>query len=279
MFFGAHMKISNGIEKVPKETVQIGGNTFQIFVKSPRTWKNPSLDEKTSKLFKENMEKNNLSLDKVLVHSNYLINLASPKEETWNKSINSMIEEIKAVQSLGISHYNIHCGSHLGKGEQYAIDRITEGLEKVYNSLDLKLNICLENSSEKGNNYGFKIEQIGKLFNNFKHNEKLKFVYDTCHGFDSNYDLRGKNNVDKLLDIINNEVGIDNLRFIHLNDSKNPLNDGKDRHEKIGEGYIGKDGISNIINNSKLKNIPFILETPCDDEEHGEEIKLLKRWI
>jgi deoxyribonuclease-4 len=134
------MKISNGIENVPEETVQIGGNTFQIFVKSPRTWKNPSLDEKTSKLFKENMEKNNLSLDKVLVHSNYLINLASPKEETWNKSINSMIEEIKAVQSLGIAHYNIHCGSHLGKGEKYAIDRITEGLKKVYNSLDLKLN-------------------------------------------------------------------------------------------------------------------------------------------
>nr|WP_259699968.1 deoxyribonuclease IV [Geotoga petraea] len=279
MYFGAHMKISNGIENVPKKTIDIGANTFQIFVKSPRTWGNPSITQESAEKFKKNMKKHNLSFDKVLVHSNYLINLASPKDDTWKNSINSMAEEIKAVQSLGITHYNIHCGSHLGKGEEYAVNRITEGLERVYDSLDLKLNICLENSSKKGNNYGFKIEHIGKLFENFKNSEKLKVVYDTCHGFDGNYDIRNDNDVEKLLELMSNSFGIENLRFIHLNDSKSPLNMGKDRHEKIGKGYIGKDGISNIINHSKLKNIPFILETPCDDEEHKEEIKLLKSWL
>ena len=273
------MKISNGIDNVPNETKNIEGNTFQIFVKSPRTWKSPSIEEDIANSFKSNMKKHKLSLNKVLVHSNYLINLASPKEETWRKSIKSMIEEINTVQKLGIKHYNIHCGSHLGKGEDYAVNRIVLALNEIYNSIDLKLNICLENSSEKGNNFGYKFDQVGKIFDNFKHNDFLSFVYDTCHGFDSNYDLRNDGDIDRLLKKMDNNFGLDNLKFIHLNDSKSKLNEGKDRHANIGEGFIGQEGIENIINNEKLKEIPFILETPGDDETHKKEIKKLNKLL
>lgn len=273
------MKISDGIDKVPENTHNMKANSFQIFVKSPRTWKSPKIDEKTIENFKRNMKKYNIPMNKVLVHSNYLINLASPKQDTWEKSINSMIDEIKSVQKLGIKYYNIHCGSHLGKGDDFAVDRISKALEKIYNSIDLNLNICLENSSEKGNNFGYKIEQIARLFDNFRHNEVLSFVYDTCHGFDSNYDLRKNNDVDELLKIINSNFGLEKLKFIHLNDSKSKINEGKDRHENIGKGYIGEDGIKNIINNNKLKEIPFILETPGDDNTHKKEIDILNKLL
>ncbi|MGM0640056.1 MAG: deoxyribonuclease IV [Thermotogota bacterium] len=279
IYFGAHMKISNGIENVPEAISNINGNTFQIFVKSPRTWKSPNIDNSTVNTFKKNMKRYSISMDKILVHSNYLINLASPKEDTWEKSIKSMVEEINAVQKLGIKHYNIHCGSHLGKGEDYALNRIVEALNEVYNSVDLNLNICLENSSEKGNNFGYKLEQIGKIFESYKHNEYLSFVYDTCHGFDSNYDLRNEEDVDILLKKMDDNFGYNNLKFIHLNDSKSKLNEGKDRHANIGKGYIGEKGIRNIINNQKLKEIPFILETPGDDDTHKNEIKKLNELL
>jgi len=274
---GAHMKISKGFKKVPADTANIGGNTFQIFTSSPRVWKVNPLKENDVEGFKNAMNEFNINFEDVLVHSSYLINLASPKDDIREKSINAMIEEIKATDQLGIHHYNFHPGSHLGEGEEFGINKILEGLDTIFKEVqNTKVTILLENVAQKGSNIGYSMEQLGRIINNSPWKERLGITYDTCHGFDSNYDIRKKEEVQRLLDEIDKYIGLNKLKMIHLNDSKYDVGAAKDRHEFIGKGYIGKEGFKTFLSFDEISKLPLILETPGDDPEHSQDIKVVK---
>ncbi|KAF2955694.1 deoxyribonuclease IV [Marinitoga sp. 38H-ov] len=274
---GAHMSTSKGFHKVPLDTLAIDGNTFQIFCHSPRTWKVKEPMEEDIIKFKENMKKNNISFEDVLVHSGYLINLATPNYENWEKSINLMIEEIKITSKLGIRYFNVHPGSHLGEGDEFGYDRIAKALDIILNEVkDLNVDILLENVAKKGGNIGWKIEQLGEIIKRSNFPERLGITFDTCHGFDSNYNIKDKNDVKRLLDEIEKYIGLNKFKMIHLNDSKFPLGAGKDRHEFIGEGEIGIRGFETFLSFNEIAKLPMHLETPGDDLEHAEDIKVVK---
>ena len=271
---GAHMPIGKGFHVVPMETVEIGGNAFQIFPHNARQWKAKLPDKKVVVQFKRNMKKYNIDFEAALCHSGYLINLASPKEDTWRKSVNLLETEIKICAALGIRYLNMHPGSHAGKGIDKGIDLIVKGLDEVFKRTeDLDVMILLENVAPKGSAIGYNYDQIRRIIEASAHSERLGTTYDTCHGFDAGYDIRTPDGVRKLLDEIDKEIGLEKLKFIHVNDSKYPLGAAKDRHESIGLGHIGRDGFKNFFSFEEIRRVPWILETPGKNEEHAQDIK------
>ena len=274
---GAHMSTVGGFYNVVQRTINIGGNTFQIFSHNPRSWKIRNYDQNEFEKFKLAMDESGINCSDVLVHAGSLINLASYKEDMWKKSINLMIQEIKTTAKLGIEYYNVHPGSHLGKGEKYAFDRVSKALDMVLKETqDLKVTVLLENVAKKGNNIGFNFKQLGKIIELSSYKDILGITYDTCHGFDSYYDITKKEGVEKLIDEIDSFVGLKRFKMIHLNDSKYPLGAAKDRHELIGQGTIGIEGFENFLSFKEINKLPLILETPGDDPEHEKDINTVK---
>ncbi|MDK2886058.1 MAG: deoxyribonuclease [Thermosipho sp. (in: thermotogales)] len=273
---GAHMPIGGGFKRVPKETIEIGGNAFQIFPHNPRQWKaNLPLSEDALE-FKNGIKKYKIEIDSMLCHSGYLINIASPKEEGWKKSLDLLIKEMEICSALGIKYLNIHPGSHLGSGED-------EGIKKIVKALNIALDsekntfILLENVTKKGGNIGYKIEQLKLIIDNVKQPERLGITIDTCHAWDAGYDIVNK--LDEFLEKIDKLIGLEKLKFIHLNDSKNELGSNKDRHENIGMGIIGTDGLKKILTNEIILSKPWILETPGDNEVHKQDIAKVKEIL
>lgn len=274
------MSTSKGLEKVPGNSVKIGGNAFQIFPHSPSMWKARIPDEKKILSFKKELLSSGMNKEDVLVHSGYLINLASPKEEVWEKSVALLSLEMQIVDSLGLKYLNFHPGSHLGTGLEAGLSRIVRGLELV-----LKENqgndvvLLLENVAPKGGNIGSKFMELGKIIEGSVQPERIMITYDTCHGFDSGYDMTSEEAVEKLLEEIESTMGLEKLAMIHLNDTKFPLGAAKDRHERIGKGFIGKDGFEPFLTNPEIMKVPWLLETPGNDVEHGEDIIIVKEII
>jgi deoxyribonuclease-4 len=277
---GAHMSTSQGFGEVVKRTKHIGGNTFQIFSHNPRSWRVRGYDKSEFEGFKTAMKENNVNFSDVLVHAGYLINLSSFKDDMWEKSINLAIQEIIVTAKLGIKHYNVHPGSHLGKGEEYAFDRISKALDRILTETkDLGVTILLENVAKKGNNIGWNMKQLGKIISRASYKDCLGITYDTCHGFDSYYDISKKDGVEKLLNEIDTFIGLEKFKMIHLNDSKYPLGAAKDRHEFIGQGYIGIKGFENFLSFEEILKRPLILETPGDDSVHAKDIETVKSIV
>lgn len=275
LIIGAHMPIGGGFARVPKETVDIGGNTFQIFPHNPRQWnpKLPSDDDIVHYL--RDVKKYQLNSENFLCHAGYLINIASPREDVWEKSIELLIVEMKICAKLGIKYLNIHPGSHLGEGEEKGIQNIVKALNIVMEK-EKSVHILLENVVKKGGNIGYNFEQMKKIIELTKYPERIGITFDTCHGYDAGYDITSKEGVEKLVDEIEREVGIENLKFIHLNDTKNELGSNKDRHENIGVGKLNTQGLETFLSNPLFSSLPLILETPGDNPEHAEDISKVK---
>jgi len=281
VFIGAHMSIAGGFHEVPLNSRKISANSFQIFPHSPRSWKNKIVEKSESSVFKENMIGSKIDFDKVLVHSSYLINLASPKEDVREKSINSLISQINIVDELGLNYINIHPGSFLNSTMKEGIERIASAIDIVFNNSSENVEILLENVAKKGSNIGSNFSELRDIILKTSYKNRIGITYDTCHGFDSNYDITSEESVDRLLETIDKEVGLNKLKMIHLNDSKFPIGAGKDRHECFGEGNISKrnKGFRPFLANKVIKSIPLLLETPGDDKKHKEEIIQIKNLM
>jgi len=277
---GAHMSTSRGYEKVPMDSTKIGGNTFQIFPHSPSMWRARLPDEELALKFKSEMSKARITREDALVHSGYLINLASPKDDVREKSIDLLALEMKIVSALGLKCLTFHPGSHLGTGLDNGIERIVRGLEIVFSrNEDNDVLLLLENVAAKGGNIGSRFEELREIIDLCTYRDRLYVTYDTCHGFDSGYDLSSRENVQKLIDSFGGVLGLERLLMIHVNDSKYPLGAGKDRHARIGEGYIGKEGFKHFLSNDFVQGIPWLLETPGGDSEHAEDITIIKNIL
>ena len=212
------------------------------------------------------MEENGIDINNVIVHAPYIINLANKANLEF--STNFLKQEIRRCETLGIKKLVLHPGSHVGVGVDEGIQNIIDGLNMTLED-DMDIKVCLETMAGKGSELGTSFEQIKKIIDGVKLNDKLMVCMDTCHMNDAGYDV---SNFDKVLDEFDKIIGIDMIGCIHINDSKNPIESHKDRHENIGLGTIGYNNLINIIYNDKLKDVPKILETPYVENSEGKKV-------
>lgn len=268
---GCHLSTSKGFENMGKEALSINANTFQFFTRNPRGGKAKAIDEKDMEAFLKLAKENKFA--KLLAHAPYTLNACSGSEDTRRFALEMMEDDLKRMEYMPNNLYNFHPGSHVKQGTEVGINYIVELLNKVIKK-EHTTTILLETMAGKGTEVGRTFEEIAEIINRVELKEKMGVCLDTCHVYDAGYDI--VNDLDGVLDHFDKVIGLDRLKAIHLNDSKNPFKSHKDRHETIGEGHIGLEAITRIINHPKLKGIPFFLETPNELEGHGKEIELLK---
>lgn len=268
---GCHLSTSKGFYNMGKEALSIGANTFQFFTRNPRGGKAKDIDENDIKKLIDLMEQNNFS--KILAHAPYTLNACSKDESTREFAYEMMKDDLNRMEYLPNNLYNFHPGSHVKQGVDIGIEFISDLLNKVLRK-DQTTKVLLETMAGKGTEVGRNFEEIAEIINRVELKEHMGVCLDTCHIYDAGYDI--VNDLDKVIDDFDKIIGLERLHAIHLNDSKNPFNSHKDRHEKIGEGSIGLEAVTRIINHPKLRNIPFFLETPNELDGYAKEISILR---
>ncbi len=268
---GCHLSSSGGYLAMGKEAVRIGANTFQFFTRNPRGGAAKPLDLDDINAFNEYRKENKIL--SVLAHAPYTMNACAKDEGLREFAKNTMLDDIMRLDNIEGAMYNFHPGSHVSQGADVGIEYISSMLNEVITE-DQKTIILLETMSGKGSEVGRNFEEIKAIIDKVKLNHKLGVCLDTCHVYDGGYDI--VNDLDNVLNEFDRVIGLDRLKAIHLNDSKNPFESHKDRHEKIGGGFLGIDAITRIINHEKLKDLPFFLETPNEIDGYEKEIALLK---
>ena len=268
---GCHLSASKGYAHMAKEAIDIDANTFQFFTRNPRGGKAKEVDLKDVEKFLTLSKENGFT--KILAHAPYTINICSADESIRKFGIDTMREDLEKLQFVPGNMYNFHPGSHVGQGTEEGIRLIIEALNSI---LDEKFSttVLLETMAGKGSEVGRTFEELKAIIDGVHLKEKLGVCLDTCHVYDAGYDI--VNDLDNVLKNFDEVIGLDRLKAIHINDSKNPFSSHKDRHEKIGEGSIGVEAFERIINHKDLKGLPFFLETPNELDGYAAEIKLLK---
>ncbi|MEG2290940.1 MAG: deoxyribonuclease IV [Clostridium sp.] len=268
---GCHLSTTKGFENMGKEALGIGANTFQFFTRNPRGGKAKAIDVKDVEALLEILRNNNFA--KILAHAPYTLNAASADESTRNFAMDMMIDDLVRMEYVPNNLYNFHPGSHVKQGVEVGINYIVEMLNKVIKP-EQTTKILLETMAGKGSEIGRNFEEIAEIISRVELKDHMGVCMDTCHVYDAGYDI--VNDLDKVLEEFDKIIGLEKLYAIHLNDSKNPFESHKDRHEKIGEGSIGIEAITRIINHPKLRHLPFFLETPNELDGYGKEIEILK---
>ena len=268
---GCHLSTTKGFKNMGKEALAIGANTFQFFTRNPRGGKAKDIDEKDVAGLLEIMKENNFA--KILAHAPYTLNGCSADENTRKFATEMMADDLVRMEYLPNNLYNFHPGSHVKQGVDVGIDFIVEMLNTVLKP-EQTTTVLLETMAGKGTEIGRSFEEIAQIIERVDLKDHLGVCLDTCHVYDAGYDI--VNDLDNVLDEFDRIIGLDRLKAIHLNDSKNPFKSHKDRHEKIGEGSLGLEGISRIINHPKLRHLPFFLETPNELDGYKNEIEVLR---
>lgn len=264
LIIGSHVgyKKDSGLVGSVKEALSYGANTFMFYTGAPQNTKRLPIDLANVQEADKLMRENNIQKENVIVHAPYIINLATDDEEKRNFATSFLQEEIKRVETLGFTYLVLHPGSHVGCGPDKGIENIANSLNKVLET-DEKVVILLETMAGKGTEVGRTFEEIASIIEKVNQKEKIGVCLDTCHINDAGYDL---NDFDKVLDNFDEVIGLDKLKCLHINDSKNERSAHKDRHENIGLGHIGFEALLKVIYNNRLDNIPKILETPYVDK-------------
>ena len=278
LIIGSHVgyKKDSGLVGSVKEALSYKANTFMFYTGAPQNTVRSSIDLNNVKEAYKLMEENNINKNNVIVHAPYIINLANGDESKFNFSCNFLSEELKRVNTFGMQYLVLHPGSHVGLGVDEGISNIVKALNLVLSKDDSNVMILLETMAGKGSEVGRTFEELKRIIDGVSRKERIGVCLDTCHLNDAGYDL---NNFDDVLDEFDKIIGIDKIKCIHINDSKNALDSHKDRHENIGKGTIGLDTLIKVINNPKLKDVPKILETPYIDgiAPYKEEIELIRK--
>lgn len=268
---GCHLSVAKGFHAMGKDALKINANTFQFFTRNPRGSKAKEIDPKDAedllKLFSEN------KFATLLAHAPYTLNACSADEKTREFAAQVMADDLVRMEYLPHSLYNFHPGSHVGQGVEKGIEQITS-LLNAFLKPEQTTTVLLETMAGKGTEVGSSFEQLRQILDGVILSDKIGVCLDTCHVNDGGYDI--VNDLDGVLDHFDQVIGLDKLHAIHLNDSMNPLGSHKDRHAKIGEGSLGLEAITRIINHPKLRNLPFFLETPNDLTGYAQEIALLR---
>ncbi|MBQ9227376.1 MAG: deoxyribonuclease IV [Eubacterium sp.] len=268
---GAHLSAGKGYVNMLETAQSIGANTFQFFTRNPRGGKAKEIDEADIHAFKERAAA--AGFGTVLAHAPYTLNACSAKPEVREFALMTFEDDLKRMELLGHQLYNFHPGSHVGQGETKAIELISDILNRVLYE-DMTTTVLLETMAGKGSEMGKTFEELRAIIDATTLNEKLGVCLDTCHVNDAGYDIA--NDLDGVLEAFDRTVGLERLKALHLNDSKNPLASHKDRHERLGEGTIGLAAFERIINHPQLRELPMFLETPNELDGYAHEIALLR---
>ncbi|MDY3031312.1 MAG: deoxyribonuclease IV [Clostridia bacterium] len=268
---GSHLSSSKGYLHMAEEAVSIGANTFQFFTRNPRGGSAKKIDENDIKDFLKYTEENNFA--KILAHAPYTLNPCSKDEKVREFAYMTMADDLARMEYTPHQMYNFHPGSHVGQGAEKGIELIAKLLNGVLKP-EMTTTVLLETMSGKGSEIGRSFEELREIIDKTELSDKMGVCLDTCHVYDAGYDV--VNDLDGVLEEFDRVIGLDRLKAIHLNDSKNPFASHKDRHEKIGEGSLGLEAVSRIINHPKLRELPFFLETPNELDGYAHEIEILK---
>lgn len=270
---GCHLSSSAGYLKMAETAVSIGANTFQFFTRNPRGGACKPIDHNDILAFKNYCADH--GIEKILAHAPYTLNACSADPKIRNFAKNTMADDLKRMEYTPGNFYNFHPGSHVKQGVELGIQYILEMLNEILTP-KLSTTVLLETMSGKGSEVGRSFQELKYIIDGTKLNEKLGVCLDTCHIWDAGYNL--DTDLDGVLEEFDRVIGLDRLKAIHLNDSKNPKGSAKDRHECIGQGYIGLETLSQVINHPALRHLPFYLETPQPDlDGYKAEIAMLRK--
>lgn len=274
LIIGSHVSFKKDTQMLGsvQETLGYNANTFMFYTGAPQNTARVPIDNELTNKAKDLMKKNNIDIKNVVVHAPYIINLANANNFDFN--VRFLKEEISRVESLGVDKLVLHPGSHVGQGVELGIKNIIDSLN-VSLTDDTKVTICLETMAGKGSEVGKSFEEIKSIIDGVKYKDKIGVCMDTCHLNDAGYDL---SNFDAILEEFDKIIGLNYLKVIHINDSKNVMGAHKDRHDNIGIGNIGFDNLIKIIYHDKLKEIPKILETPYVEQKppYKDEIEMIR---
>jgi deoxyribonuclease-4 len=263
---GFHVSIHGSIDQAVDRAVELKCNTFQIFTRNPRQWKPTRLTFKAAEAFSDKVKRHDM--EPVFAHMPYLPNLASPKDDIYNKSVNALITELERCRRLEIPYLVTHLGSHLGVGMQTGFMRLINAINQAFTTTGRGVTLLLENTAGTKNSMGGTLEDIQHIIRDLTYPKSVGICFDTSHAFAAGYDLRTADSVEETIRKIDEVIGFEKLKLVHLNDSKGDLNSRIDRHEHIGLGKIGEDGFRNVLG-SKLGSLPLILETPVDSRRNN----------
>lgn len=277
MRFGAHMSIAGGIDNAPLRGREVGCDTIQIFTKNNNQWKAKRLLKEEIQRFKKNQKETNIS--PVVVHTAYLINIASADEKIYQKSLDALSIEMERTEALGLPYLVLHPGAHLGSGEKNGLDKIIQSLNILHKKAkNFKMKILLETTAGQGTSLGYCFEHFACILEGVKEKNRLGMCLDTSHVFAAGYNIKIKKGYEETMKLFDSLIGIDKIKAFHVNDSKRPLGSRVDRHEHIGRGFIGKNGFKHLLRDERFSSLPMILETPKDFEgADRKNLRVLRR--
>jgi AP endonuclease-1 len=280
LYLGAHVSAAGKVGNAFKNAQDIGANAFALFVRPQRTWTAKPLSQEDIRDFKERLRASGIETKHILPHGSYLINLCNPDSAKWQQSYQLFQDEVGRCQQLGLCLYNMHPGSTVGACPvNESIGLLSDAINQLHKEVP-DVVIVLENSAGQGNSVGSKFEELRKIIDRVKEQERIGVCLDTCHLFAAGYDIRSEAAYQKTMRHFDETIGFGFLRGIHLNDSKAEFNSGLDRHENIGKGHIGIKSFQHFVNDSRLRDIPLVLETPAQsDEIYSKEIELLRSLV
>jgi deoxyribonuclease-4 len=256
---GAHVSIAGGVDNAVGNQIDVGGNCGQIFTHSPQVWQDPNIESDEAEQFREGTA---TDLDGPwVIHSSYLVNLCTPKDDLRAKSIDSMQKEVDAAHTLDIEYVNVHLGAHTGAGVDGGLANAASALDEL--DIPDDVTVLIESDAGSGTKLGGDFEHLARVLDDSA--QDLSFCLDTAHMFAAGYDLSTKEGVNDTIDEFDSVVGLEHLRCIHLNDSKHACGTNKDEHAHIGHGHIGEEGMRAIINHPSLEDQPLVLETPTEN--------------
>lgn len=268
---GFHVSIAGGISNSVNNAKKIGCSAFQIFSRNPRGWAAKPLVPDDVQLFKSGLSASGIDRNAVIVHMPYLPNLSGPDGEFYTKSVETLEWEMQRCSALGIPYLVIHLGSHMGKGQPSGINQMVKAIQSALRKSKGGPMVLLENNAGQKNSIGGNFEELRMILDQLDSPKEFGVCTDTCHLFASGYDLRTTAEMDKTLERFDNVVGLKEIKFIHLNDSKGTLGSNLDRHEHIGLGMIGREGLAAFLNHRAIRGLPVIMETPIDEKRGNEQ--------
>ena len=271
LYIGNHTTSSKGYTRMARQMIANGGNTFAFFIRNPRGGRAKEIDPEDVRKFLELTEE--YKFGKIVAHAPYTLNACAAKENIREFARETMADDLKRMEWTPGNYYNFHPGSHVGQGAEAGVRMIAEMLNEVLTE-DQTTTVLLETMSGKGTEMGRNFEELRQILDLVEKKDKMGICLDTCHVWDGGYDI--VNDFDGVLEEFDRIIGLEKLKAIHLNDSLNDLGSHKDRHARIGEGRIGLEALVRVIRYPRLEGIPFILETPNDDEGWAAEIRTLR---
>jgi deoxyribonuclease-4 len=262
LIIGFHVSIDGSIDRAVDRAAELGCNTFQVFTRNPRQWGSAELAPETAEAFSNKVKLHDM--EPVFAHMPYLPNLASPRDEVYEKSVKTLASELERCRQLKIPYLVTHLGSHLGAGMQAGFMQLVDGINQAFKVSGGDVTLLLENTAGTRNSMGSTLEDIQYIIARLSYPERAGICFDTSHAFAAGYDLRTEETVKATVRKIDEVIGFEKIKLVHLNDSKGDLNSCIDRHEHIGMGKIGEEGFRNILA-SRLGTLPLIMETPKDN--------------